>query len=251
MGDLSFYGAEQASIHHRGFGELARRAGLLLRDRLLAAGHRDGMVVDLGCGTGILARLLSDAGYAVLGVDISPGMLALAAGHAPAASLRCSPLLDVDLPRSVAVAATGEVLNYATDPRAGLEEVDRLARRVREALEPGGVFLFDVATPGRAGPDGVRQQFHDQPDWTLYMRAEEDRDRATLERWITIFTRTEGSDYRRTDERHVLRLYEPRQVVALLEGAGFGVEVLEDYPASPPQRSPLPGWKVFVATAPG
>jgi hypothetical protein len=82
------------------------------------------------------------------------------------------------------------------------------------------------------------------------MRAEEDRGRATLERWITIFSRTDGSDYRPTDERHVLRLYEPPQVVALLEGAGFGVEVLDDYPASPPERSPLPGWKVFVATAP-
>src|SRR5262245_23465407 len=74
MGDQSFYGAEQARIHHRGFGELARRAGELLRTRLLAAGHRDGTVVDLGCGSGILARQLTDAGYTVLGVDISPGM---------------------------------------------------------------------------------------------------------------------------------------------------------------------------------
>lgn len=250
MGDQSFYGAEQASIHHRCFGQLARRAGGLLRARLLAAGHRDGTVVDLGCGSGILARQLTDAGYTVLGVDISPGMLALAAEHAPAASFRCAPLLDVDLPRAVAVAATGEVLNYATDPRAGLDQVDRLARRVMEALEPGGVFLFDVATPGRAGPDGVRQQFHDHPDWTLYMRAEEDRERATLERSITIFSRTDGPDYRRTDKRHVLRLYEPQEVVAVLERAGFGVEVLDDYPASPPEGSPLPGWKVFVATAP-
>jgi hypothetical protein len=52
----------------------------------------------------------------------------------------------------VAVTAIGEALNYAADPRAGIDQLVRLAGRVHDALEPGGVFLFDIATRGKGTP---------------------------------------------------------------------------------------------------
>lgn len=75
--------------------------------------------MDLGCGSGMLAGILTDAGYDVLGVDVSQDMIELASANAPKASLRRGSL-DVDLPPAVAVTATGEALNYAIDPRASL-----------------------------------------------------------------------------------------------------------------------------------
>ncbi len=155
------------------------------------------------------------------GFDISPDMVELARARVPDAIIECSSLHDVVLPRAVAVTAIGEALNYATDPRAGLESLERLAARVRDALEPGGVFLFDVATPGRNGPSPVRQVFHDRDDWSLYMRAEESEDHLTLDRVITVFRKTSDGQYRRSDEHHVLRLYEPDAVRRVLDGAGF------------------------------
>ncbi len=177
-------------------------------------------MVDLGSGSGILARLLTDAGYDVLGVDISDDMVRLAARHAPAARFVRAPLIDVDIPPCVAVTAVGEVLNYAFDPRSGLEHLLPLFQRVAGALRPGGVFLFDVAGPGRGGPTGRREHFADADGWTIRAVHVEDIDEATLVRHITLVTR-DGDAYRRHDERHVLRLYQPDDVEAALAEAGL------------------------------
>jgi len=148
----------------------------------------------------------------------------------------------------VAVTATGEALSYAADPRAGPAQLERLLRRVHGALEPGGVLVFDIATPGRAGPDGVRQRCYDRELWTLYLRAEERADHALLDRYITIFRRTGTGLYRRSDEHHLLRLYDPGEIVELLERVGFDAETLDDYPSSEPASKPLEGWTVIVAS---
>ena len=119
-----FYGPHAAAIHHERFGMLADSASVALLEDLARQGHTRGTVVDLGCGTGLLARAACDAGYTVVGVDLSPAMLDLAREHAPTASLSLGSVHDVELPAGcVAVAAVGEVLNYATDVRAGLDLV--------------------------------------------------------------------------------------------------------------------------------
>jgi hypothetical protein len=110
---------------------------------------------------------------------------------------------------------------------------------VHDALMPGGVFVFDVSTPGRGGPDGTRDRFHDADDWSLGMHSVEHD--SVLEREITIFVR-EGDAYRRVDEHHVLRLYPEAEVVAALEDVGFQVKVRGGY-AHPAE---FPGWRVFV-----
>ncbi len=245
MGDL-FYGPDQAIIHHENFGKLAKIAAEDLLSLLAEAGLGHGTVVDLGCGSGILARIVSDAGYDVVGVDISPAMIELARKHAPQASFHEGSLLDFELPGAVAVTAVGEALNYATDPRAGLGELKQLGSRVFDALAPGGVFLFDIAMPGREG--GARQQFHDRDRWTLYMRAEETG--AQSDRYITMFHKDGDGCYVRTDEHHVLRLYDPEEVAALLRNVGLEAEVRADYPGVPSDLPPIPGWKVILATKP-
>ncbi len=233
MGEHPFYGAELAGIHHSDFGALAEAAARRLLALLTASGLDSGTVVDLACGSGILARVLTDAGYDVVGVDISPDMVALASGNAPAGSFRCASLLDAELPAAVAVTATGDALNYAADPRTGMEQLGELARRVHDALHPEGVFLFDIATPGRAGPDGVREVFHDRETWTMHVRAEESVDRTTFHRYISLFSRTGPDTYRRRDEHHVLRLYEPADVLGTLGAGGFTARTLEAYDPMP------------------
>jgi SAM-dependent methyltransferase len=241
-----FYGPDQAFIHHHRFGKLAAVAAGDLLALLDEAGLRKGTVIDLGCGSGVLARLVSDAGYDVVGVDISPAMIDLARQQAPRASFRVGSLLDAEIPPAVAVTAIGEALNYATDQRAGLAELERLARRVSDALEPGGAFLFDIATPGRE--EGTRQQFHDSEGWTLYMKAEEKGDRS--DRFITIFRRGEDGRYVRSDEHHVLRLYEPEDAAEALRRAGLDADVMDDYVSVPPHLPQIPGWKVIRGRKP-
>src|SRR6185312_2056735 len=114
----------------------------------------------------------------------------------------------------VAVTATGEVLQYVTDPRAGLAALGALATRAYAALAPGGVLVFDVSTPGRNLGLDVRHVFHDDDDWLLGMHATEAGER--LERRIVILVRDDDGRYRRVDETHVLCLYEPEAVVGAL-----------------------------------
>jgi predicted RNA methylase len=93
------YGEDLAHVHHEAFGDLARRAAEVLLVELAHRRHRQGTVVDLGCGTGILAGVVSQAGYDVLGVDPSEDMLRLAAREAPGATLVQASVVDVELPR--------------------------------------------------------------------------------------------------------------------------------------------------------
>jgi SAM-dependent methyltransferase len=244
----SFYGPDQAHIHDTAFGDLAEGAATRLLAELRDAGHAAGTVVDLGCGSGILARHVSEAGFEVEGVDLAPAMLDLARRNAPRATFRHGSLLDAELPPTVAVTAIGEALNYATDERAGDEALRDLFRRVRASLAPGGLFLFDVATPGRYGPDRVANRLHDRDSWTLFMHAEESEDGRRLDRFVTIFRRSERGGYERTDEHHVLHLYEPATLTSMLEVAGFTVEVRDSYGAPTPSTPPA-GWVVVLARA--
>src|SRR5215218_7480954 len=107
-----FYGPDLAHVHDVAFGDWARDAAPFVLARLREAGIEDGLVVDLGCGSGIWAA-------GVLGVDGSAEMLALARSRAPGARLRRGSLHEVELPPCVAVTAVGECVNYGGPP--GLE----------------------------------------------------------------------------------------------------------------------------------
>jgi SAM-dependent methyltransferase len=243
-----FYGRQQAAIHHDRFGDLAHDAARVLAGLLVSRGLTAGTVTDLGCGSGILARVMSDLGYDVLGIDISPDMLELAEQNAPRATFRNESLVDASIPPSVAVTAIGEALNYATDPRAGLDATTTVARRVYDALAPGGVFLFDVATPGRNLGMEVRERIHDADDWMLCMRATEIGNR--LDRRITIYSREPDGHYSRIDEHHVTHLYEPDALRAALTEIGFDVETQPSYGSDRTDSTPPSGWTVVVASKP-
>ncbi|HLF99412.1 MAG TPA: class I SAM-dependent methyltransferase [Acidimicrobiia bacterium] len=225
------YGPDLAAIHDSAFAFTAESGADVLVGAVRRAFPDGGLVVDLGCGSGILSRALTDAGYDVLGVDISPAMVRLARARAPKATFRAGSILDVDIPSCVAVAAVGEIVNYAgarpaKGKRGGLSALARLFRRLHAALEPGGVFLFDSAGPGRGGPEGRREIFRDDEDWSMHVVIEE-RGR-TLTRDMAIF-RKAGKAYRRTDEHHDLALYRPDDVEARLRAAGFAVRRLRRY----------------------
>jgi len=100
-------------------------------------------VLDLGCGTGLpTARQLVDAGFEVVGIDLSGGMVKLARGYVPGATFHQLDLADLrpggprDLGRFDAVAAFFSLLML---PR---EEIPLALQTVRHLLVPGGLFVL-------------------------------------------------------------------------------------------------------------
>jgi SAM-dependent methyltransferase len=222
-----FYGQDLAYVHDQAFGHLARAGGETLLRLLARQGFESGLTVELGSGSGITAQLLTESGYDVLGVEVSPDLVDIARGRAPGAEFVNASLLDAEIPSCVAVAAIGECFNYAWDARAGDEALSVIFSRVYEALEPGGLFLFDIAEPGRER-GGPRRDWSEGRDWMLLLEASEDHDARSLERRITVFRRLDDG-YRRSDELHRLRLYEVQTVLDLLAAAGFEARRLGAY----------------------
>lgn len=220
------YGEDLAYIHDAGFGDFARGAAALLLQELGRAGLDHGLVIDLGCGSGILAEQLSAAGFDVLGIDVSPALVALARRRVPRGRFRVESLLTAELPSCIAIAAIGECFNYLFDERHSLEGVRQVLGRACEALLPGGLLLFDVAEPGRV-PGGASRSFVEGEDWAVLAAAEEDA-QGLLTRRITSF-RQAGELYRRSHEVHRLRLLPREQVLSWLRDLGFEVQTLAAY----------------------
>jgi SAM-dependent methyltransferase len=226
------YRNDLAYIHDAGFGHFARHAAGVLLTELQRRHLHTGLVIDLGCGSGILAAALAAAGFEVLGFDISRAMLALARNQAPTALFRRQSLWTAKLPSCIAVTAIGECLNYLFDRRSSRTSLTQLFRRVHAALCPGGLFLFDVAGPGRVPGSGHMSRCWVEKDWAALVTTEEDRRRKLLTRRITSFCRV-GKLYRRDCEVHRLRLFRGVELAEQLQRIGFRVRVLRRYQSLP------------------
>src|SRR5436853_5792406 len=107
-----YYRADLARIHHLGFGFHAEACA----PGILAVRERGGLVVELGCGSGLLTRYLVDAGHRVLATDASPAMLELARDHAAGAEeIRQLVLPNDPIPTADAIVGIGHVLSYLPD----------------------------------------------------------------------------------------------------------------------------------------
>ena len=222
------YQRDLAYIHDTGFTGFVTKAAPGLLRMLRQNRIHGGLVVDAGCGSGVWARKLSEAGYAVLGIDISASMIGLARKQAPAATFVVESFFQAKLPRCDAVTSIGECVNYAFDPRSGKPALVRFFHRVYDALRPGGLFIFDVVEPG-IDPDGTPQRkFSEGPDWAILLEVQEDRKHGILTRRISSF-RQVGRLYRRSDELHSLHLFPRAELQVMLSQAGFQVRTLSGY----------------------
>jgi SAM-dependent methyltransferase len=210
------YRADLAHIHHEGFSEFAEQASLGILEILWKQGVRGGLVVDAGCGSGVLARELTRAGFDVLGFDPSPAMIALARTTAPAARFEVASLATAALPQCVAITAVGEVLNYAS-----LDEVKEFFRKAASVCR---LLVFDIAERGSYPPNDERRV--DGDDWTVI--AAKESDGRTLTRRVITF-RAEGETMRRDEETHTLELYGGEQIAAALRELGFRVRRRRSY----------------------
>lgn len=203
-----------------------------LEERLKEYGIEDGLVMELGCGTGSMTELLSEKGYDMIGIDNSEDMLELAQEKKWKTGRDILYLLqdmrEFELYGTVrAVVSVCDCVNYVTQE----EELAEVFRLVNNYLDPGGVFLFDFNTKYKYQEILGDQVIAEDREacsfiWDNYYDEEEEINEYEL----TLFVRCEGqkSLYRKYQELHYQRAYTLEQMKELLAAGGLIFEAAYD-----------------------
>lgn len=216
-----YYRDDLALVHHLGFGFHADRCGPGILRLLAPVLERKGVVLELGCGSGLLTKYLVDAGHRVIATDASPAMLDLARETAPGAEdIRVLVMPDGPMPACDAVVSIGHPVSYLSDEPSVLRALTNAA----DALKPGGVYAIDIEDLewGDARVDAA-PSVRRSDDWVIVTEYERPSPQ-TFVRDMTVFLRNDNGSWRRDDERHENTLIDTSKVPALLAEHGVDAE---------------------------
>jgi len=186
-------------------------------------GRRPQRVLDLACGTGSTSMPFARRGYEVVGLDVSPDMLAIARQRTAEAGLvipyvqgdmRSFALGDVE-PFDLAICLYDSI-NYLLDPG----DIDRACAAVRRALVPDGLFIFDVNTRYRLSQVDDELMAFEDADYCLIWRNSYDISKEIWTANLTGFIR-QGELFARFHEVHQERSFEAADLAAAVQGAGL------------------------------
>ena len=199
-----------------------------LHTMLKKNGVKNGIVAELGCGTGRMTRILRDMGYDMIGIDISEEMLRIAAeqekeGVAGEILYLNQDMREFELYGTVAaVVSICDSMNYITEE----EDILKVFSLVRNYLDPGGVFIFDMNTPyyyrhvlGETTICDNREE--GSLIWENYFDSETKINEFDITLYIRRNSEKESSLYERYEETHYQRAYSPLKIKKLLEKAGL------------------------------
>ena len=185
--------------------------------------------VDLACGTGSVSVLLAEKGLDVIGVDMSEDMLTVAFDKASNMEnpprFVCQKLQELRLPKGVDLAVCAlDSLDYITDPT----DCSAAIRRVYKALNPGGIFIFDVNTPEKLRAMDGQVWLDEDDDVFCVWRGEFDEETNICSYGMDLFQR-QGDVWYRSFEEHREYAYSREQLTVYLRNAGFThIEVYAD-----------------------
>lgn len=186
-------------------------------------GIEDGLVLDLGCGTGNMTELLADRGYDMIGVDNADEMLDIAMEKKAESGNDILYLLqdmrEFELYGTVrAIVSICDSMNYITEE----EDLIEVFRLCNNYLDPKGILVFDFNTLHKyrdvIGDSTIAENREDCSFiWNNYFYEDEEINEYEL----SIFVQEEEDLYRRFDETHYQRAYTIEQMKELIEASGL------------------------------
>ena len=213
--------------------------GRWLKQQLASQGITDGLVLELGCGTGTMTELLAEAGYDMIGVDNSEEMLAEAmekrveSGHDILYLLQ--DMQKFELYGTVrAVVSVCDSMNYIIEE----EDLEHVFSLVNNYLDPQGIFLFDMNTIYKYQTmigDTTIAENRDEGSFIWENSYDEKTGINTYE--LTLFIPREDGLYEKDEEIHYQRAYSLEKIRELIEKAGLTfVAVYDAYTLDPPRE---------------
>ena len=208
-------------------------------ETLAQDGIRDGLVLELGCGTGTVTEMLADAGYDMIGIDNSEEMLAEAmekraeSGHDILYLLQ--DMQDFELYGTVrAVISVCDSMNYLTDE----EDLEYLFALVNNYLDPGGLFIFDMNTIHKyRDVIGDTTIAEDREDGSFIWENSYDEETGINTYELALFIPREDGLYEKDEEVHYQRAYSLEKIKELIGKAGMELLAVYDaYTLEPPKE---------------
>lgn len=185
-------------------------------------GIQDGLVLELGCGTGVLTRKLAAKGYDMIGVDYSEDMLEIAMDHRQEGEDILYLLQDMrefELYGTVRAAVSiCDSMNYIVE----YQDLVQVMKLVNNYLDPGGIFIFDLNTPYKYEEILGENTFaENRPEGSFIWENYYDGETGINEYDLTLFVREKEGIYRKFEETHYQRAYELEQVRRAIKEAGL------------------------------
>lgn len=193
-----------------------------LTDCLKEFNIKDGLVLDLGCGTGSMTERLANAGYDMIGVDNSEEMLAEAmekrieSGHDILYLLQ--DMQKFELYGTVrAVVSVCDCLNYLLQE----EELLQVFRLVNNYLDPGGIFIFDMNSLSKYQRLGDCTIAENREDGSFIWENSFDEEEKINTYALTLFTQREDGLFEKSEEIHYQKAYSLEKIKEIIEKSGM------------------------------
>lgn len=185
-------------------------------------GISEGLVLDMGCGTGSVTERLAQAGYDMIGIDYSGEMLQIAMDKRQASGLDIlylqQDMREFELYGTVkAVVSICDSLNYILE----YEDLVQVFRQVNNYLDPKGVCIFDLNTEYKYREILADNTFaEDREESSFIWNNFYNREDKVNEYDLTLFVK-EGELYRKYQETHYQRAYSLEEVKAAVREGGM------------------------------
>ena len=185
---------------------------------------REGLVLELGCGTGNMTEILAQSGYDMIGVDNAEEMLEIAIEKRMKSGLDIlylqQDMREFELYGTVkAIVSVCDSVNYILEE----EELEEVFRLVNNYLDPGGVFIFDFNTVYKyreiLGDQTIAENREECSFiWDNYYYEEE----RINEYELSLFIREGDSElYRKYQETHFQKAYDLETMKRLITQSGL------------------------------
>lgn len=175
--------------------------------------------MDLGCGTGVLCRILQQAGIRAAGMDFSAGMIEIARQDSPEIPYEVADMITYRPEESFdLVTCTGDALNHIRE----LSDIQKIFENVYAYTSPGGYFVFDILNEQEVSTsEPFEMDFTDTVRvWFQMTRPEEGQ--------VNLKVRVFEAGKEQFEENIRETIHDPQSICALLRQAGFTVEQCAD-----------------------
>ncbi len=194
--------------------------GAYLKEVFCEYGISDGLLLDLGCGTGKLTRIMEGYGYDMIGLDNSYEMLDVAKEASKESILYLlQDMREFELYGTVrGIYSACDSLNYILEE----EELKEVFSLVNNYLDPKGLFIFDMNTPYKYHKLLGENTFAETREegsfiWENFFDEEDNINEYDL----TLYIKEEKERFKRFQETHYQKSYELSVIKDLVEEAGM------------------------------